>query len=180
MRALPKAPWWAIVIAALLLTDIVSHGLSFAEHRRSTQRFKIEDRRVKGGGNGTFIMEGNKPVYMEADLSGHGKIDTLALYWRGKSIMTLQIRDGVRDCGRMIEYYDQEGDEKLRLTDHEGNGEFHTRVHYGRGKPQMEAWFNGTWAAVEERDGKKGVVIDGQWQQLTYTNAAWSLLNGQR
>ena len=124
-------------------------------------------------------MEGKKPVYTECDLSGKGKIDTVDFYWRGKSIMTLQIKDGIRDAGRMIEYYDVQGDENLRLADHEGNGEFHTRYHYRRGKPLMEAWFNGSWTPVEEKDGKKGIVIDGQWQRITYTNATWSLLNGR-
>jgi hypothetical protein len=62
--------------------------------------------------------------------------------------------------------------------DRPGIGSFTERIYYGTNGDfsKHEVWFDNTWQLVDRRDEKNGLVIDGQWHQLTFdTNRAWTI-----
>jgi hypothetical protein len=62
----------------------------------------------------------------------------------------------------------------LFLSDRRGDGLFTDRIIYGEGEPRMEVWYHSQWMPLESRDGKRGLVLDGNWRPMTFTNGAWS------
>jgi hypothetical protein len=175
---LRKIPWWAWILFALVVGDLTWRLGDLKRRRYSLEeasRFQVLDVPGKEGGNCVTVEKQKQPVYAECDF-GDGKVDAVEFYWQGRTILTLSIKGDSKEGGRSLTYYNEDRKKSLMLIDHEGKGEFHSRVIYGSDKPVMDVLLDGAWKRVEERDHRKGTVLDGEWFPLNYTNAAWTVV----
>jgi hypothetical protein len=172
-----RIPWWAIIISVLLITDLVWRCVDLKLHGQSlaiAKRFEFREFTQPDEGTITMILEHGKPVYSEIDFKGNGR--AVQLYWQGKEICHLESEDGTVESGRVLEYWDRDGKPTAMLIDREGRGDFIIRTTYPQGKQHNEVWLDGRWEPMEDRNNKRGVILNNQWFPLEYTNAAWNVV----
>lgn len=189
LNAFRKVPWWTIIISILLIADLVWRYVDFrryGSYLAVAQRFRFQETNQAGEEEGkcVAIFERNILMLTEFTSKKDGKVDWIELYWQGRPVCHLGSNDNSAKPSRVLEYYDQEGKHTVTLFDYEGEGDFHGRAIYVQGKPRFEVWLDGMWKASESRDQRRGIILNGQWFQLEYTNAAWRVVqrrvNGER
>lgn len=75
---------------------------------------------------------------------------------------------------REVIFYGEDGKTKVSWADRSGTGLFTERIFYGGDKPRLEVWYNQEWYATEERNNKRGILVDGHWLRLQITNGVWT------
>jgi hypothetical protein len=94
-----------------------------------------------GGGIALFHRETGQPMLSAGDENGDGSIDSL-----------------------MYSVFDENGKLILGVTDYEADGQADLRVHFG--EDYFEIWHNERWYRSENRDGVRGIVVDGTFREI--------------
>jgi hypothetical protein len=147
----------------------------FSRAAHTLGRFEVyTERDETGKGKVWAIRErgSNKPIWSEADLDEDGKPDVQTSYYRGKPVFEMYL-SAVPEK-RSLSYYGEDGKQKLLLADRRGDGNFSDRVIYGADKPRMEIWYNAEWTPIEDRQGRRGIILNGQWHHVRFTNGVWT------
>lgn len=103
-----------------------------------------------GGGIGIFHRESGRPMLTAGDRSGDGRIDVLT-----------------------FTVFDDDGNPILDLIDYEADGQWDMRVNLQEG--YFEIWHIDRWYRPETRDGRRGVVIDGNFVELERDDNRWRI-----
>ena len=101
-----------------------------------------------GGGVGIFHRETGKPMASIADRNGDGIID----------ILTYAVLD-------------ENGEIVLDVVDYEADGQPDMRVNFK--DHYFELWHVDRWYRTEVRDGRRGIVIDGEFVELRRGDNRW-------
>jgi hypothetical protein len=100
----PSIKWWAVVICALLIGDLLWRYADLKRHQRSSAaaaRFVVD--KIEGReGNAVRISEGGKPIWVECDFDKDGRPDAVEFYFQGREVLTLSIKDGSALRGRSL------------------------------------------------------------------------------
>jgi hypothetical protein len=170
-------PKWRLLVVILILLIISALVLRVVDlrHRRNlneAKRFKVETC-MKEGVRYTSIFANNQPVYAESTDRG---MNTFSYYAKGKNVLQIDLdKTTGQTKGAVVDFYDTQGEPLIRWVDHTGRGEFVDRVVYREGKSHREIWYDGKWVSVEEREGRRGVILQGLFSEVSYdqTNGAW-------
>jgi hypothetical protein len=143
-------------------------------------KVEVHTERDKTGKDSLFAIrdKATKELLWAQLLGEAGEPASLVSFYQGKPVFEIHITSiagGETNTTpkRDVLYYDDVGKLKLILGDRRGDGLLTERIFYGEGKPRMEVWYNCQWTPVEDRDGKRGLLVDGKWSRLTITNGAW-------
>jgi hypothetical protein len=104
----------------------------------------IEKGRAKsseGGGVAIFHRDAGTPMLSVGDRDGDGRIDVLTY--------------GV---------VDEHGKSVLDVIDYEADGQADVRMNFREGF--FEIWHMDRWYRAEERDGRRGIVVDGEFREV--------------
>jgi hypothetical protein len=94
-----------------------------------------------GGGVGIFHRITGVPVLSVADQSGDGRLDILSYSVIGKD-------------GKAIR----------EVVDYDADGQANVRLHFD--ERRAEIWHKERWHDIEERDGRRGISVDGDFKEI--------------
>jgi hypothetical protein len=94
-----------------------------------------------GGGIAIFHRDAGTPILSAGDRDGDGRID----------ILTYAV-------------VDPDGELLLDVVDYEADGQPDFRMHFKEG--YFEIWHIDRWYQAESREGRRGIVVDGQFMEL--------------
>jgi len=119
-----------------------------------------------------------QPVWAEWDFAGTGNPDTFSFFFQGRNVMNLySLSNNPTALPRMdVSSYDEDGKLKVVWADRSGQGMFTERTFYRNGEPRMELWYQDRWQTVDQQDGRGGIVIDGVWREVRFTNGSWTTI----
>lgn len=101
-----------------------------------------------GGGVGIFHRATGVPILSVGDQSGDGRFDILSYSVIGKD-------------GKAIS----------EVVDYDADGQADLRLHFdGR---RAEIWYDERWHEIEERDGQRGISVDGDFKAVENTGDRW-------
>jgi hypothetical protein len=95
----------------------------------------------EGGAVTVFQRESGVPMLSASDQDGDGRVDILTY--------------GV---------FDENGQQMLEVIDYEADGQADVRLHLV--EEYFEIWHNDRWFRAENRDGVRGIVIDGDFREI--------------
>ena len=191
MREAKEIPPWALVISVLLFANLalMSWVLFLRTHQNAaTKQFNLQVLHTNdvspwpylSGENATGVgivdVKTGKPVWVKWDLPGGGNLDIQSFFFRGEHVFDLYWTNnhppvfGVRFKGSETGF--------SWWVNRGGANTFNERVFYTNGGlARDEIWYGQAWRPLEKRDEKHGVVVNGQWRQVTFdTNGIWSLI----
>jgi hypothetical protein len=102
-----------------------------------------------GGSVGAYHRDTGKPMFVAADENGDGLIDLIAY--------TVLDESGERNM--------------LEVIDYEADGQADMRLNFAEG--YFEIWHDERWRRTEQRDGQRGIVVDGDFIELEMVNNRW-------
>jgi len=110
-------------------------------------RVGIEKGRPSGASGSVGIFAGPKggPILVAADNDGDGSLDFLSY-----SVL------------------DEAGESVLEVDDYGADGQADLRLHFR--ERYNELWHADRWYRVEKRDGRQGIVVDGEWLDVRVEN----------
>lgn len=114
-------------------------------------------------------------VWTEWDLDSDGKPDMTTYSFEGRNIATVYTPSN-KPPGFDFSFYGKDGKVRTLWMARSGSDTFTDRITYGEGEPVLERFVNGKWETVIERGHKRGIVSDGQWLRLSYTNGFWTIV----
>jgi hypothetical protein len=94
-----------------------------------------------GGGIGVFHRRSGAPLLSAGDRDGDGRID----------ILTYSV-------------VDENGEHLLDVIDYDADGQADLRLNSR--DASSEIWHEDRWYPVEERDGSRGIVVDGEFLEI--------------
>lgn len=117
------------------------------------------------------------PLWIEWRIADQGTQGNYSVsdeyYFHGKNIIHIFPR-GDGHLGYEIIFHETNGDAQTWF-DH-GHGFFTDRLFYiNNDFSRMEVWCDQAWQRVVIRDGVKGLVANGEWRPLYFTNGMWTL-----
>ena len=101
-----------------------------------------------GGGVGIFHRETGKPMVAISDRDGDGRID----------ILTYSVLD-------------ESGQAALDVVDYEADGQPDMRINFK--DHYFEIWHVDRWYRAETRDGRRGIVLNGEFVELQRGENRW-------
>jgi hypothetical protein len=163
------------VVGLLLVADIHWHFRTWnsnAEIRAFAKQFKIEVLHTNDmSGIGIFKVKTEQPIW--AEFSRDGKPVMENYYFQGKDVLNIVLSSN-RPPRYGVWFY--EPDKSATWWVARGTG-FDDRIFYDTngGFSKRQVWYNEAWQTVDRREGKNGIIINGQWTQLAFdTNGMWT------
>jgi hypothetical protein len=175
-----KIPIWAIILILLLLANLGRMWWNVSRYsglRAAGKEFKIEVLHTNGvSGVGIFERKTEQPLWVEWDFNGDGKADQENYFFRGKDVFDVTFSSNRPP--KFSVYFRGSGKSATWWIDDGGNGAFTERIYYNTDGNfyRREVWYNEAWRTVDRRNEKNGIIINGQWHQLTFdTNDMWTI-----
>ncbi len=177
MNAKKSIPVWAAILIVLLAANLVWvfwRLKNYSTVSEDVEQFKLEVVRTNElSGIGLFVAKTGEPIWTK--LSEGGRPIVEKHFFDGKNVFDVQFRSNRPPV--FSAYFYGEGKSVTWWTDRGGSGSFTERIHYDKGGnlSRHEVWFDRSWIPMDRRDGKNGVVVNGEWQRITLdTNGLWS------
>jgi|GEM_PF-5083849 len=103
----------------------------------------IEKGRPMSAGGGLLVQQRDTevPMLTAADRNGDGRLD----------IITYTVLD-------------EKDEAVLEVVDYEADGQADVRLHLQEG--YLELWHRDRWYQSEKRDGRSGIVVDGEFKEI--------------
>jgi hypothetical protein len=185
MKLLKKIPAWATILILLLVATLdwmrwnSSKEWSFSNHsefRAAGKQFKIEVLHTNGAsGVGVFESKSERPIWVEWDFNNDAEAVQESYFFQGRDVFDVTLHSN-RPPKYSVYFYGP-GKSATWWIDDRGSGSFTDRIYYDTNGDfsRREVWYNQTWHAVNRQNGKNGVIIDGEWHQLSLdTNGIWT------
>jgi hypothetical protein len=176
MKTIKSIPSWATIIGLLLLANIGWLTWNYHAHdlRSVSKQFKVAVLRTNGV-EGIELIETKtgQPIWIGWDFDRDGTPSTTSYFFQGKNVMNIYAPTG-KSTRREVIFYGEDGKAKVSWADRSGTGLFTERIFYDRGEPLLEVWYNQDWYVAEQRNNKRGIVVDGRWLPLQITNGIWT------
>jgi len=166
-----------MVVSLLLFADVFWRGWPGSRQPQAVEPlpFSFVNLHTNDAtGVGIIDSKTKEPVWTRLSFAQNGS-ETITYYFQGKSVMDVHLTSS-KSQRRDVLFYDANGQLKLMWGDRSGLGLFTDRVFYDRDKQRPEVWFGEKWQPVVERSGLRGLVLNGNWQQLRFTNNIWVAL----
>jgi hypothetical protein len=173
MKTYKAIPTWATILTLLLLSNLLF--MSWGAFQRSGKQFRFEVLHTNNmSGFGLFDSKANQPVWTRFNEDGFTALENH--FFRGQDVFDITIRSNrppiyniyFHGLGKSVEWWLNAG----------GGNTFTERILYDTNGDlsRNEIWYNQAWHAVDRRDGKNGITINGQWRQLAFdTNGMWTV-----
>jgi hypothetical protein len=102
-----------------------------------------------GGSVGAYHRDTGKPMFVAADENGDGLIDLISYY-----------------------VLDESGENNvLNVIDYEADGQADMRINFA--ESYWEMWHGDRWHRPEERDGVRGIVVNGNFLEIEMVDNRW-------
>jgi hypothetical protein len=102
-----------------------------------------------GGSVGAYHRDTGKPMFVAADENGDGLIDLISYY-----------------------VLDESGKNNvLNVIDYEADGQADMRINFA--ESYWEMWHGDRWHRPEERDGVRGIVVNGNFLEIEMVDNRW-------
>ncbi len=155
-----------------LMRDVQGRATS-AELSELAKRFQVAQLRTNDvDGVAIVDTQAKKPIWVEWNFERVGLSHDITYCFGGQPVLDVYIRTN-GPAGRDVCYYDARGFGTVLLMDRSGVGTFTDRILYEKGAGLLEVWYNEVWHRVEERKGRRGIVLGGQWRPLAISNDLW-------
>jgi hypothetical protein len=165
-----------VICVALVLADDSSRiwaGLDYAGDRAFVRQFKVEALHTNDTSTiGVFYANTERPLWTESAL-GHGKMESY--YFRGKDVFDITLSSNRPP--KYSVYFRGLGKSETWWLDRSGNGSFTERIFYDTNGDfaKHEIWYKESWQTVDRRNGKNGILMNGQWHQLALDTNGWTI-----
>jgi len=129
-----------------------------------------------GEGKAVFVLDSyNRPVYCEYVHGTWTNEKAYQFFFDGKWVMQLAGGTDGSLRGSAVTYYNREGKPNIVWIDRSGTGRFTDREIHEGGQVRKEALIQGVWRQAEKSNDVGGVIIDGEWCPVKFTNGAWQV-----
>lgn len=166
------------VVGLLLLADVSWRIWTWnanAETRALAKKFKTEVLHTNDwSGIGIYEAKSEQPLWIE--FSQDEKPIQENYFFHGKVAFDITL-----SSNRPPKYsvWFRKTDKSVTWwLDRRGTGSFTERIFYDTNEffSKHEIWYNEAWQVVDKRNGKNGIVLNGQWFQLAFdTNDLWTI-----
>lgn len=166
-----------IVVFLLLLVDIGWRVRIWHSETPYRSQFKFQS--LQTNGTAVFAVKDartDKLLLMTYDTEDGLKPGELSYFAGGLNVLNVYFSTNHAPIYRFIFHGPRKSEEWWMNVG--GASSFTERVSYDTNgnRSDYEIWYAGTWHQVDRRDGHNGIVIDGQWHQMTFgTNGEWMI-----
>jgi len=184
MSPIQRIPWWAMLLAILVVIDISWRCWFWLGHR------SICSTTTSISGKPVLVMADHhsnvdvislrkqgewETIYAEMDLNSDRIPDELMHYFNGRDVFNVNLQPGQNP--KYDVYFYGPGKSVTWWVDRAGAGGFTDRLFYDtEGKlTRHEALLRDTWRVLETRSQRKGAMVDGQWIPLLLTTNGWAM-----
>ena len=119
---------------------------------------------------------GGENLWAEWKFNNSDKPDTTTFIFDRKNIATVYTTQG-KAPGFDFTFFGADGKPKTLWMARSGSETWTDRISYGPGEPILELMVNGNWELTMERDHKRGILVNGNWTRVGYTNGVWTILD---
>jgi hypothetical protein len=181
MKVFGKFPLWASILILLLLINLgwmcwnachnsvpdwVAKRFIFESfHTNDVTSFGIVDART------------GRPILNEGDFGDDLKPGTIDYYFQGTNVLDVTVNQ--TDLLPRYQFiFRGSGKSQVWWINLDGGPFFNARIFYNTNgeRTNYEIWYNQSWQTVDRRNGKNGIVINGQWHRLGFdTNRRWTI-----
>lgn len=165
------------VVGLFFLLDISWHiwtGDTNTNFRIAGERFKVVPFHTNDVlGVGIVEAETGQPLLVEWDYTNNSK--DFSYFFHGTNIFNLSLFKG-KPLTYSVGFHGP-GKSSVWWWDL-GRGTFIERNFFNTNGDfsKFEVWYNQTWHTAVTRNGKNGIIINGEWCQLAlHTNAMWTI-----
>ena len=180
MSARKVMPFWAAILIVLFAANLVWMSWRLYEYgafSEDVRQLKIEAVRTDElSGIGLFVAKTREPIWTK--VREHGRPIVEKHFFGGKNVLDINLRSN-RPPVFSVYFYGQ-GKSVTWWTDRGGSGSFTEKIHYDTNGilSRHEAWLDRSWILMDRRNGKNGVVINGEWRRIKFdTNGLWGVDN---
>jgi hypothetical protein len=166
-----------IILGLLLLINIgllAWNGLRYAALHNATTHYKAILYQTNNV-SGVMIVDtkNDQPVWLRLNYPD-GKPSDISLFAKGKKVMNAFL-DKNGQIGYEVIFHENNG--KAQAWYDHGHQFFTDRLFYDTNDDfsRMEVWCDQAWQRVTLRNDVKGIVVNGRWQSLYFTNGMWTL-----
>lgn len=182
MKAIKEIPVCAAILTLLLLTNLswmfwnLCHQAAL---RDAVKQFRFELLHTNGiSGIGLFETKSDQPVWTRYTEDGKPVIENH--FFDGKDVFDIIL--STNHPPKYNVYFRGAGKSVTWWMDDAGSGCFTERIYYNTNGDfyKREVWYKEAWHAVNRRNERNGILINGQWHQLALdTNGLWTTDNKQ-
>jgi hypothetical protein len=145
--------------------------------RAATKRFRVELIHTNNiSGTGIFERGTELPIWTEWDIKNTEKPNQESFYFQGKDVFDITLKSNrppvfsvyFRGAGKSVTWWLNAGGAEF----------FSERIYYDTNGDfsREEIWYENSWHPVDRLNAHNGIVINGQWHQLTFdTNGMWTI-----
>lgn len=112
-------------------------------------------------------------VRLELFETNEGKPSCVTFWYHGRDVFELHFVSNHPPV-RVVPYFDDTNHLEVNYFDRGGFGHFAERLTYESGGEKVEVLYGAGWHELERRDGQRGIVLDGRWTPMTFTNGVWA------
>jgi hypothetical protein len=145
-----------------------------AGNRAAAKQFKVEVLHTNNvSGIGIVDVKTRQPLWIQLNYPD-GKPSDIGYFFNGRKVMNVFLgEDG--HVGYEVIFHERDG--KAQAWYDHGHRYFTDRLFYDTNDDfsRMEVWCDQAWQRVIIRDGVKGLVANGEWHPLYFTNGMWTL-----
>jgi len=172
---------WLLIICVLVLLGVdvgwrVYTALSIAGGGGEIKRVRVLPIQTNGA-TGTAIVDAStkQPLWSEWCFAKAGIPDTVSYYFEGKSVMDIHLTPGGLSK-RDVVFYSKDGQPTVLWADRGGLGFFTDRILYDGERRTYQIWCNDGWHGIENRGRSRGIMLNGQWREVEFTNGIWKAI----
>lgn len=162
------------VVGVLVVSCSESKKADATQIRGAGERFHAITVRSNGFECTSIYETGThgQSIWSEWKFNAHGRTDTTTYSFEGKPLASVYTPSN-RPPGFDFSFYGKDGKLRTLWMSRSGSETFTDRISYECSEARLERFVAGSWQPVVEQDRKRGIVVNGQWMRLSYTNGTW-------
>jgi hypothetical protein len=184
MKTVKGIPGWALILGLLLLANFLWYSFAWYSGWYENANLRAAAKQIRviavhtNDLDGVAIMDisTGKPLWIQWNTGRNGSPRAISYFFDSKDVFDLtlvksrQPKYGVYFYGpaKKVTWWLDRGD----------SGTFTERIFYDtNGVPSKhEVWYDNTWYPVDRTNEHNGIIINGQWHQLSFdTNGMWTI-----
>lgn len=175
MKAAKTVPWWVFLISLVVLVDASLRIRAWHRsigYRAAAKKLKVASFQTNGvAGVGVIELDSGKPLWIKWE----GTPSKQSYYFQGQHVLDVWSASNRPPAYGL--YFHGPGKSGTCWLNRDGAATFTERAHYDTNGSLSsdEIWYDESWQVVDRRNGRNGIIVNGEWRQLRFdTNGMWT------
>jgi hypothetical protein len=179
MKMYKRASVWAVILILSLLANVGLISWNVYQHvglGAAVKQFRFEVLHTNDmSGIGLFDVKTGQPLWTRFSANGQPVIENH--FSQGRDVFDITLKSNRPPVYNV--YFHGPGKSVTWWLNAGGSDKFTERIFYDTNGDfsRNEVWYKQAWNLVDRRDGKNGIIVNGQWCQLGFgTNGMWTIV----